>query len=68
MTDWSARELTFDLSSLPVANPAKIQVWQDGINAHQCGIDYKKTELTVNKNEKITIKLAPGGGWVGRIE
>jgi alpha-glucosidase len=41
--------------------------YEDGVNAHRIGSDYKKRELTVDNSQKLTIKLAPGGGWAARI-
>jgi len=62
MTNWSPRELIVDFSFLPEGE-YKIKIWQDGINADRNAVDYKKITQTVNKNTKINIHLAPGGGW-----
>jgi alpha-glucosidase len=62
MTNWSPRELIVDFSFLPEGE-YKIKIWQDGINADRNAVDYKKITQTVNKNTKLNIHLAPGGGW-----
>jgi hypothetical protein len=36
-------------------------------NAHRLGSDYKKREVTIDNYQKLTIKLATGGGWAARI-
>ena len=42
-------------------------LYRDGDNADRNAIDYKKEEKTVQATDKLTIKLAPGGGWVARL-
>lgn len=66
MTDWTARDLQVDLSFLPDGN-FTMEVYQDGVNADRYASDYKKTTVSVNKNTKLTLPLASGGGWVARI-
>lgn len=67
MTDWTARELTLDFSFLDAGKNYTAEIYQDGINADRNGNDYKKITRTVSKNDKITVKLAPGGGWAARL-
>jgi alpha-glucosidase len=66
MTDWDKRELDFDLSFLGEGK-YKMILYRDGDNADRIAIDYKKEVKTVNTTDKLTIKLAPGGGWVARL-
>jgi alpha-glucosidase len=66
MTNWSPRELEIDFSFLPEGN-FSLQAYQDGVNADRMGSDYKMTKTQVNRGTKLKIKLAPGGGWAGRI-
>lgn len=66
MTDWAPRELQIDLSFLPAGN-FKIDEYRDGVNADRRADDYKKVTHVVNNGMKLTIKLAPGGGWAARI-
>lgn len=67
MTDWTAREITLDFSFLDAGKSYKAEIYQDGINADRNGNDYKKITRTVSKNDKLSIKLAPGGGWAAKI-
>jgi alpha-glucosidase len=66
MTDWTARNLQVDLSFLPDGN-FTMEVYQDGVNADRYASDYRKTTVSVNKNTKLTLPLASGGGWAARI-
>ena len=66
MTDWAPRELSIDLSFLPAGN-FKIEEYRDGVNADRRADDYKKVTSTVTSATKLTLKLAPGGGWAARI-
>jgi alpha-glucosidase len=63
MTNWTPRDLTIDFSFLPDGD-YKITIWQDGINADRNANDFKLLSQIVNKNSKLNIHLAPGGGWV----
>ncbi len=66
MTDGSAREFSINLSFLEPGNYT-VEIYKDGPNAHRYGSDYKKTTQTVTNRDKVTIDLAPGGGWAARI-
>ncbi len=62
MTDWSAREFEIDLSFLPQGS-FDIDIMEDGINADKMAQDYKKRTMQAGSLQKISINLAPGGGW-----
>lgn len=66
MGDWQPRDITIDLSRLRKVG-TKAVVFEDGINADREATDYKRTEKTLRPGEKLTIHLAPGGGWTARI-
>ena len=66
LTDWDARELTLDLSFLGDGD-FQMEVFRDGINADRAACDYKKEMLSVPANRKLTIKMAPGGGYAAKI-
>jgi alpha-glucosidase len=66
MTNWTPRDLNIDFSFLPEGE-YKIDIWQDGINADRNASDYKKISQTINKNTKLNVHLAPGGGWAAII-
>lgn len=67
MTNWTPRELEIDLSFLPDGNYS-MNSYQDGANADRYGSDYQQAKAKVNKNTKLKVKLAPGGGWAARIQ
>lgn len=67
MGNWNEHELKLPLDFLDDANYAAL-ICEDGVNADRYPSDYKLTEKKVSKNEKINIKLAPGGGFMMRIK
>jgi len=64
LTNWDERELELDLSFTGGGN---MTVFQDGVNATKMAEDYKKVETTLPAEGKITVKMAPGGGWAAKI-
>jgi alpha-glucosidase len=66
MTDWAPRELSIDLSFLPAGN-FQLEEFRDGINADRRADDYKRVVQTVTNATRLTIKLAPGGGWAAHL-
>jgi alpha-glucosidase len=66
MTDWMPREIAVDLSFLPPGQFA-MTAYQDGVNADRMGSDYTRVTSSVDRTTKMTLKLAPGGGWAASI-
>ena len=66
MTDWKGREFEIDLSFLDGGEYNAV-IFSDGINAERFAQDYKKDKITITKDDKLKIKMAPGGGFVARI-
>jgi alpha-glucosidase len=66
MTDWTARDLTLDLSFLGKGD-FSMDLWQDGINANRNANDFAKKTVQVPVDAKLKINLAPGGGWVAIV-
>ncbi len=66
MTDWTPRKLEIDLSFL---GPGVYEAvtYRDGINADVYAADYKSETIDVDASRRLTLNLAPGGGWVGRF-
>jgi len=66
LTDWTARELTLDLSFL---GDGKFRAFScaDGINAEKEASDYAMGYELVDRNKKLNIKMAPGGGYVVKL-
>ena len=67
MSNWTPRELTLDFSFLGEGNFQAV-VFKDGMNADRDATDYKREVIKVTSADKVRIQLAPGGGWVARIE
>jgi alpha-glucosidase len=67
MTNWDPREITVDLSFLGEGSYKAI-IFEDGINAGKDATDYKKSGINVTAKDKLTIKMASGGGWAARFE
>jgi alpha-glucosidase len=66
MTDGTARELEVDLKFLSDGEFEAV-IFTDGPNAHRYGSDYKRETMTVSNQDKLAVKLAPGGGWAARV-
>lgn len=66
MTDWNARTLELDLGFLPEGDYT-MTVYRDGVNAHRIASDYRKVVEDVPSSRKITVRMAPGGGWAAEI-
>ncbi len=66
MTNWDARKLEVDLSFLGSGN-FKAEIFRDGVNAHRSGSDFRKEIVDVPADRKMTIKMAPGGGFAMKI-
>jgi alpha-glucosidase len=67
MTDWTEREIELDLSFLGDGS-WRATIFQDGVNATRSATDYRRVARQVSAEDKLTVHLAPGGGWVGRFE
>lgn len=66
MTNWTARELELRFDFLPQGEFAMTS-YEDGVNAHRTGSDYRMKKGRVNRQTVLKVKLAPGGGWAARI-
>ncbi len=66
MTDWTPRELRVPLAFLP-AGSFLAEAWQDGPNAVRHGADWQHVHREVTAADAITIRMAPGGGYVMRL-
>lgn len=67
MTDWDPRSLEVSFSFLDKGK-YRAEIYQDGINADRIGDDYKKYQKTIESGSKQEFKLAPGGGFVIKID
>jgi alpha-glucosidase len=66
MSDWTARELSIDLSFLDTGNYTA-EICEDGINADRYASDYVIRQETVISKTRVPIKMAPGGGFLMRL-
>lgn len=66
ITNWEARTLSVNLDFLTNGN-YNMQYFMDGINANTRAIDYKTVNERLNTPKILTLNLAKGGGWVGKI-
>lgn len=66
MTDWNPRTLTLDLGFLPDGDYV-MTVFRDGANADRAASDYKKETVSLPLSRKVTVNMAPGGGWAAEI-
>lgn len=65
MTDWDAREMDLKLDFLE-NSLFKVVGCYDGINADSYPSDYEIKDIIL-KNNKLTIKMAKGGGFVVKV-
>jgi alpha-glucosidase len=62
LTNWSAREMTIDLSFLGKGTYSA-EIFKDGINAGKDATDYKHEIVKVVNADKLTVNMANGGGF-----
>jgi alpha-glucosidase len=67
MTNWDARETTIDLSFLGEGT-YKATIFEDGVNADHDATDYLRKVITVTAKDKLSLKMASGGGWAARFD
>ena len=67
LTGWDGRELQLDLGFIGDGEWV-MEIFQDGVNADKAACDYRHmTSVPVPSDRKITVHLAPGGGWAAKI-
>jgi alpha-glucosidase len=66
MTDWTARTLTVRLDFLDEGTYTLTEA-TDGPNAARYAADYRHSTRTVRRGDTLSLPLAPGGGYVGRL-
>jgi alpha-glucosidase len=66
MTDWTPRDVKVDLSFLGPGR-FRLEAFADGVNADRWGSDFTRSERGVTSSDVLDLRLAPGGGWAGRI-
>jgi alpha-glucosidase len=66
MTDWTPRTLEVPLTFLP-AGTYTATIVSDGVNADRYAADYRIEKRDVGPSATLTLRLAPGGGYVARL-
>ena len=68
MTDWTARDIEIKFDFLDDTGNYKAILCKDGVNADRYSADYILMNTTIKKNDSIKIHLAPGGGFLIKLE
>lgn len=62
ITNWDSRDITIDFSFLEKGKKFQAEIFSDGFNADKAAQDYKREIITVDSTNKLTYRLASGGG------
>lgn len=68
MTNWTERDIELDFSFLGEGEVYRATLFKDGANANKQAADYKKETFIVTRDSGQKIHLAPGGGFVLKLE
>ena len=68
MTNWDERDVEIDFSFLPTDARYTATLFTDGINANKQAEDYRTETLTIDKNSRMKLHLASGGGFAMKLE
>jgi alpha-glucosidase len=68
ITNWTARDLELDFSFLEKGSRYRAEILKDGPNSGLRAIDYEMEEAELGSGDRLTIRLAPGGGWVAKLK
>ena len=66
ITNWQELTLEVETDFLDKGNYT-LEVIEDGLNANDRAIDFRRQEKTITAGQKLRIRMASGGGWIGRI-
>ncbi|MCH5237466.1 MAG: glycoside hydrolase family 97 protein [Muribaculaceae bacterium] len=67
-TDWNPRDYTLDFSFLPEGEEYEVTLVTDGINADKQAEDYKFETFKANCKTRKPLRMASGGGFVGKAK
>jgi alpha-glucosidase len=67
ITDWTARSFELDFSFLEKGRRYRADVLKDGPNSDIRAIDFNMEKAEIDSGGRISIRLAPGGGWVAKL-
>ena len=66
INSWEPRKIQIDTSFLGEGK-WRAEIFADGVNADRDATDYVHRSITLTAGEKISVELAPGGGWTARF-
>ena len=55
------------IDDLGVTAPGTTASFRDGVNADKAARDYKRESVEIPADRKLTVKMAPGGGFALKI-
>ena len=62
------REFEINLDFLKDGKTYRVTSFEDGINAGYQAMDYRMKSATMNKNQKLSIRMARNGGFAAVLE
>lgn len=68
MTNWDERDVQLDISFLPEGMSYTAVLFKDGVNANKQAEDYRKETIRIDKDSRLTLHLASGGGFAMKLE
>ena len=68
MTNWDERDVQLDFSFLPEGMSYTAVLFKDGVNANEQAEDYRKETIRIDKDSRLTLHLASGGGFAMKLE
>lgn len=68
MTNWDERDMQLDFSFLPEGMSYTAVLFKDGVNANKQAEDYRKETIRIDKDSRLTLHLASGGGFAMKLE
>lgn len=68
MTNWDERDVQLDFSFFPEGMSYTAVLFKDGVNANKQAEDYRKETIRIDKDSRLTLHLASGGGFAMKLE
>lgn len=68
MTNWDERDVQLDFSFLTEGMSYTAVLFKDGVNANKQAEDYRKETIRIDKDSRLTLHLASGGGFAMKLE
>lgn len=66
INNWTSRVVDVDLSFLGNGT-FQTEIFRDGINANEIARDFKKEQLEISSEQKLSLRMESGGGFVVKI-